>query len=180
MHLSRAEFDCAFEDFATSAFRLQLLSEYAVPEEATSLAAYLTGEPFPPRTPDAWVETMAAQVARGKSWTTVHLLPKRLTPYLRFLIDWGYVDDAARGARIRFLLPPHASRLRTLAPQDFWLFDDERLVLMHYSPIGEFLGAEEASSSAALASARKARAFALKHAVELRAILARRRSGSLG
>jgi hypothetical protein len=122
---------------------------------------------------------MARQVAQGREWTNVHLLPLRLTPYLRYIIDWGYACYDRVGAKIRFLSCKHAHEVRTLAPHDFWLFDDRVLVLLHYGPGGRFLRAEETSSPAALASAQQARDFALEHAEDLRAILARRRDGSL-
>lgn len=179
MYLSSSQFERLFATFQTSAFRLQLRGDYAVDAEQAEFEQYLAGGPLPDRSGNPWLETMASQVVQGRTWTTVHLLPHLLTPYLRYLIDWWYVYHDRAGARVWFLPHELAREIHDLAPHDFWLIDDRALVLMHYDPSGRFLGAEEASSAESLARARQARDFALATAEDLRAILARRRAGSL-
>jgi len=179
MPLSADEFQSLFGSFEKSAFRLQLLPEYEIVDEQEDYAKFLAGEPLPERSGIPWLKTMAGQVSRGREWTNVHLLPECLTPYLRYLIDWWYVYQDRAGARIRFLPHRYAQEIHALAPHDFWLFDDRVMILLHYAPSGELLEAEDASSPASLALARRARDFALPHAENLRAILARRRAGSL-
>ena len=179
MPLTKDEFQGLFRSFEKSAFRLQLLSEYVVPAEREDYAAYVAGEPLPERSGNPWLETMANQIARGRTWTTVHLLPDPLTVYMRYLIDWWYVYHARAGARILFLPPRYARDMHTLAEHDFWLFDDHVLVLMRYSPAGAFLEADSVSSPAAIVAAQQARDFALARAEDLRVILARRRAGQL-
>jgi hypothetical protein len=95
------------------------------------------------------------------------------------VIDWWYVYHDQAGARIGFLPSQTTRDILSLAPHDFWLFDDRLLVRMLYDVSGQFLEAVEDSSPAALDCARKARDFALTHAQDLRLILARRRAGYL-
>jgi len=173
------EFDRLFGSFEKSAFRLQLLPEYAVSDEDTEYRDFLAGEPLPERAGIPWLETMAGQVRRGRTWTNVHLLPERLTPYLRYLIDWWYVYHAHAGAEIRFLPYQYANEIQALAPQDFWLFDDTLVIHMRYGSAGEFLGVAEALAPQALHRAQAARNFALANSEDLRSMLSRRRAGEL-
>jgi hypothetical protein len=173
------EFRLLFRSFQKSAFRLQLLPAYRVMAEQEEFARYLDGEPLPERPGVPWLETMTGQVRKGRTWTNVHLLPKTLTPYLRYLTDWWYVYQARAGAEIRFLPSQYTNEMQSLAPQDFWLFDDRLLILLQYGEHGEFLGVDEASSPDTLRLAQKARDFALEHSEDLRAVLARRRAGTI-
>jgi len=168
-----------FATFETSAFRLQLWPEYDVPSERSEFVDYHSGRALPDRTGNSWLTTMAGQVARGRRWTNVHLLPAPLTPYLQYLIDWWYVDQARVGAEILFVPPEFAGALHTLASCDFWLFDDCRLILMRYDMSGRFLGAEAGTGPAALEGARRVRDFALQHAIDLQRVLEDRRAGRL-
>jgi len=179
MKLTPEAFQDLFDTFEASAFRLQLLPEYDVESERQELADHHAGGEAPDRSGNAWLATMAGQVAKGRSWTNVHLLPERLTPYLRYVIDWWYIDQARLGAYVLFVPSGFSGALQALAACDFWLFDDRRIIWMRYGKTRRFLGAEEDTTPAALKNARRARDFALQHAIDLRHVLADRRAGRL-
>ena len=179
MPMTPEAFQELFAAFEESAFRLQLLPKYDVAGERSELADYHSGAPAPDRTTNTWLATMASQVAHGRTWTNVHLLPERLTPYLQYVIDWWYVDQARLGAQVLFVPSAFAGELGALAAFDFWLFDDRTLVRMRYGKAGRFLGAEEDATPASLENSRRARDFALRHAIDLRRVLADRRGGRL-
>ena len=138
--LSRAEFSHLFSSFSTSAFRLETLPEYRVEGEAEELALFLQGKPLPPDGNEGWCRIVAAATQAGKRMQRVHVIPRRLTPYLRFEIEWGYLYSAEAGEEI--LLLPHDSPdqvFGTWPLHDFWVFDDRIYVRMHYDEAGGFL-----------------------------------------
>ena len=152
-----------------------LLPVYEVPEEREDYGLYLAGEPLPDRAQHRWMTLMRLQVRAGRTWTNVHLLSQPLTPYLQYLSDWWYRYQHQAGARILFLAPEHASTIRALASRDFWLFDDERVVVLEYDLKGKFQSAEDATSPESLAAVRRARDFAVQNAMSLRTLLSARR-----
>jgi hypothetical protein len=178
MSLTSEDLDHLFASFERSAFRLQLLPEYVVDAEREDYKKFLAGEPLPDRASVPWLEVMRHQAELGRTWTTIHLLPSHLTPYLRYLIDWWYVHHDRAGAKIGFLPNQYTREMSALAPYEFWLFDDVTLILLHYDLDGRFHGAKDASSEGALAAAQRARDFAIANALDLRTVLAQLRTGS--
>jgi hypothetical protein len=163
--------------FSASAFRLETLPEYRVAGEAEELALYLRGKPLPPDGNEGWCEIVAAATRAGKRMQRVHVVPRRLTPYLRFEIEWGYLYSAEAGEEI--LLLPHDSPgqvFGTWPPHDFWVFDDRIHVRMHYDGIGGFLFASLVGAPGEVEAYRCAKAVALAHAMPLQRYLAEVRS----
>ena len=174
--MDRAEFSKLFDTYAQDAFRLQTLTRYRVGHEDVDFQRFLAGHPFPDRTGNAWLDQIARNARAGKRLTNVHVLPERLTPYLRYLIDWWYVYWQEAGAEVRFVLPADAKQVLPHLPSDFWLFDGAIAVSMRYDPEGQFLGPERAED---VESYRQAKELALRHSVGLREVLALRRGGEL-
>lgn len=137
------ELGACFEAFR-SAFRLELLPEYRVPEEAEIFAAFRRGEQQPDRLPpayDPWLAMIRERTTAGSVMQRVHLVPDPPSDYVRFEITWGYPIMNAAGEDIR-LLRARESRfsLESLpVAKDFWLFDDERCFLMDYDVLGRFI-----------------------------------------
>src|ERR1043166_1443630 len=93
----------AFQEFDLEAFRLELLPKYDVPELRDRVALYLSGQPLPPESKTQWMDYVSKTVQAGKRIRRVHVVPARLTPYLRYEIEWGYLYTASAGEEI-FLL----------------------------------------------------------------------------
>jgi hypothetical protein len=179
--LSPAEFGGLFQSFTASAFRLETLSEYRVEESAQKVELFLKGTPLPPDGNDAWCQLVSAARTAGKRMSRVHVIPRRLTPYLRYEIEWGYVYSAEAGEEI--LLLPHdqpGELFATWPLPDFWLFDDgtnrRSCVRMHYDATGRFLFGQLVTDPSEIDTYRRARDVAIAHAVTLQQYLAEQRN----
>jgi len=134
----------AFENFGSSAFRLETLPTYVVDDEEPGLAAYRAGLGQPERSvrTSSWLATIAATTAQGRDWRRVRLLTEPLSFYESWELE-RYLETQACGEQIR-LLPRR--RHAELEGADFWLFDagtdDAVGYAMQYAASGEFLGAE--------------------------------------
>ncbi|MEU9146212.1 DUF6879 family protein [Streptomyces sp. NPDC048349] len=118
--LSGEEFGRLFETFQQTAFRLETLSVYDVEEEREEFERFLAGEDMGPDWDDnAWVRSMTD---KGKQVSRVHVLSSPLETI--GIIDLSELTVTG--------LPDH----------DFWLFDDQSVYQMHYTPEGAFIGAE--------------------------------------
>jgi len=125
-----------------SAFRLETLPQYLVPEEEDAFSEWKRGTLIPPRTPEN--SKLLAQIkrdaARGFRRYRVHILDQPLTAYLRFEL-YLYLDSVAVGAEVYVVDRDDHPVLADLH-EDFWLFDDEIAVRMIYDDEGHFLHLE--------------------------------------
>lgn len=133
-----------FRTFLHSARRLETRDRYRDPEEDDALARYLDGSPENPgyvASRDYWLRgTIRAAVDAGRCFTRVRVVPEPLTPYLRFgLYHCAFNVDA--GEDIRYLPRDRANAL-DLPGHDFWLFDEQRLALLWFTPDDRLLGAQ--------------------------------------
>jgi hypothetical protein len=160
--MNHDDFDALFERFERSAFRLEARDRYNVPDEQENLAAFLNGQQLPPRTPgnDSWLALVAAATASGRTIERVRIAARPLTDYTRFEFA-AYPENIAAGEKIRVLERDLRQDIdRTWAGDDFWIFDDETVVLLHYHEDGRFVRAEQVGNVDAYLFARQ-RALAL-------------------
>jgi hypothetical protein len=172
----RAQFSRCFDTFQRSAFRLQTLARYNIDDERAEFEDFMRGAPKPSHADDSWLAEIAANVRSGKRMLNVHVLPKGLTDYLRYAIEWWYGDRAAAGEEVRFVLPDDRWRLGP-SIADFWMFDDQTVALMHYDLDGRFLGPEILTEPVSVAPFVAIKSLALQHSIPLDQFLARRSSG---
>lgn len=136
--LSGEEFGRLFETFEQTAFRLETLSVYDVEEEREEFERFLAGGDMGPDWDDnPWVRSMTG---KGKQVSRVHVLRSPLTDYLRYELA-AYPGNITAGETIGII---DLSELTAtgLPDHDFWLFDDQSVYQMHYTPDGAFIGAE--------------------------------------
>ena len=170
------EFASLFQTFKTSAFRLEALPQYLVDEERSEFAAFQSGRPLPKERNAEWASLIRDAVSAGKSMSRVHLLPRTLTPYLRFEIEWAYAYSHEAGEDVRLLLDEKATDTdRQL--QDFWLFDDRIAIFMNYDDSGRFLGVTKADDRD-LSRLLSVRETLLSRSIGLTEFLARARNAS--
>jgi hypothetical protein len=151
-----------FESFRSSAFRLETLPEYRVPQDTESLAAFRNGESRPQARDDRpWLTTVRRAIARGARMQRVRLVSTPLTEYQRFQFRWGYEENTAAGEEISIL----DQRPDGLWAVDFWLFDDRLAVVLEYDDEGRFLRPVVAET---VEPYRQARDMALKSSVPFR------------
>jgi hypothetical protein len=134
------EFGECFTAFRYTAYRLETLQSYDVPQEEESLAAFLAGSPvsFGP-SKDGWTAVIAGAVAAGKSMRRVHVVEEPLSDYLRYEME-SYRPNVEAGEDVR-ILPVRPGEWPDLPRHDYWLFDSAELWLMTYDEAGHFLGA---------------------------------------
>lgn len=122
-----------------SAFRLETLPQYLVPQEVESFADWKAGKPMPVRTPEnhEGLARLKCDATRGFRRYRVHILDQPLTAYLRFEL-YLYLDGVAVGSEIYVVDRDTHPDLVELH-EDFWLFDDEIGVRMFYDDEGHFL-----------------------------------------
>jgi hypothetical protein len=156
--LSERELDQFFAShFHRSAFRLEVRDRYDMPAERDQLARYLAGEPGPdPDRSSPWLDELRTDTTAGKRWQWVHVVRGPLSPYLRMAFEWGYPANVRAGGQVRVLDLAEQDEPDGLADEDFWLLDDEAVLIMRYDDGGRYLGAEPADASE-LARYRRAR-----------------------
>lgn len=154
-----------------SAFRLETLPQYLVPQEAESFADWKAGKPMPVRTPEnhEGLARLKRDAARGFRRYRVHILDQPLTAYLRFEL-YLYLDSVAVGSEVYVADRDTHPDLAELH-EDFWLYDDEIGVRMFYDDEGHFLYPELIDD---LEPYREMRDTALAHAESLTDYLARK------
>jgi uncharacterized protein DUF6879 len=161
-----------FKNLKRSAFRLETLDSYDVGREDEDFRRFLAGEPLPLDNNDDWCDQVRAATQTGKTYERIHLLPPVLTPYLRYEIDWGYVFNAAAGEQISVITTDAPSATRALATTDFWLFDDETVLVMHYDATNKPAGITSVKDEKEVAAYRHIRDEMRDHATPLKEFLA--------
>ena len=130
-----------FQDFARSAFRLELHPVYTMPGEADELRRFRAGEKPPEDYHYGWLDTLAAAVQAGKTMRRVRVVTRPLPAYIHYEFEWGFVYNVAAGEDIRVLdLTDQPGP--TLPEHDFWLFDETTVVKLLYGPDGTQIGRE--------------------------------------
>jgi hypothetical protein len=136
----------AFKNFQVSAFRLETLPAYDVPDEVEELEAFRAGRPLPERSvrTSPWLADMAASTAAGAEWQRLRLISAQPTLYEAWEVG-RYVESQACGEQVRLL---DRAEHPELVGRDFWLFDagtpTEVAYLMRYDEHGGFHGADAA------------------------------------
>lgn len=124
-----------FDTFQDSAFRLEGLSAYSVPEETDALRYYSEYSHAPEGFNDDWATFVKEKVSTGKTMQRLRLLSDELTEYEKF--ETSSYSGLQNGEDIRI-----AKRSEHPFEYDFWLFDNKWIARMNYDTAGTFLGCE--------------------------------------
>lgn len=138
--LSPGAFDELLRGARRRIFRVEALPEYNVPADHAIFEKFISGIPLPPVTCSTtmqWFGSIKNHSERGVRFQRLRLVPEKVTPYLRYEIDWCYTYSKDFGEETRFQ-PIVATRqaLRT----DFYVVDDSQLIHIEYGPGGVWLG----------------------------------------
>jgi hypothetical protein len=120
-------------NFQVSAFRLETRPVYSVPQEAAMLAAFQRDGSLPDMSDHPWVKRVREHCGAGKRMERVRVTSRPMTGYERFEVAL-YPHSYAAGEDIRICDGGQ------LGEQDFWLFDDHTVILLHYDDEGSFQG----------------------------------------
>ncbi len=125
-------------NFQRSAFRLETLPAYFMPQEAEMLAAFKRGEDVKVPDDHPWPALVHHATHAGKTMQRVRVVTHPLSDYLRFELSL-YPRSVAAGEDIRVAsLDDHPELV--VCKQDFWLFDDIAVVVLDYDDRGGFQG----------------------------------------
>jgi hypothetical protein len=155
-------------NFQWSAFRLEVLPAYFIPQEAELLAAFRRGEDVTVPDDHPWPPLVQRATQSGKTMQRVRLVAHPLSDYLRFELSL-YPRSVEAGEDIRVASLDEHPEL-TACNQDFWLFDDEAAVVLDYDDRGGFLGSRPDPD---LGRYRNLRELALACSMELSAYTTR-------
>lgn len=139
------DLEVEFATFTRSAWRLCSRDEYDVggAEIGSILEWRQTG--YAPEPDNGWLPIVRAARRRGATVGRVQVLSRPLTEYARWLLSI-YPQNILAGEDVSIAYrDEHPDRLADLC-RDFWLFDDERVVVLHYDAHGCFLGAVNGST----------------------------------
>lgn len=147
--LSEREVDQFFaKHFHRTARRVEARGSYDVAAERGQLERYLAGEPGPdPDRSSPWLDELRRDTAAGKRWMWVYVVRSPLPDYMRMALEWGYPANVRAGAKVRILDLAERARPAGLVDEDFWLLDDDAVLIMCYGESGQLLGAEPAPAA---------------------------------
>ncbi|MCE7006584.1 hypothetical protein LWC34_27690 [Kibdelosporangium philippinense] len=139
MNLLQGEaFDVLFRTFEREAFHLEVQDSYHTPEESGPFQLFLSGQPDDLAWHKPWLDLIREVTTSGKRVTRARVVTVPHGDYTR----WGLTvaeHNIAAGEDIRWL-PRHLIDAADLTTDDYWLFDNERVVFTIFEPGGQFAG----------------------------------------
>ncbi|MGI5289169.1 DUF6879 family protein [Nonomuraea polychroma] len=164
--VSGDEFEKLFSSFERSAFRLETRERYHLAkDEEEPLRRFLAEEPDDLAWMSGWLDLMRHHVREGRSVRRVRVVSRPFSDYTRFSMSVARHSIPA-GDQIRYLDRVKAERLG-FPFSDWWLFDDQRLALLHLDEEDVLHGAEIITDSEIVARHRTWRDIAWRNAIPL-------------
>jgi hypothetical protein len=148
-------FDELFRTFQREAFHLEVQDSYHTPEESGPFQRFLAGQPDDLAWHEPWLDLIRDVTASGKRVTRARVVTVPHVDYTR----WGLTiaeHNIAAGEDIRWL-PRHLIDAADLTTDDYWLFDDERVVFTVFEPNGRFAGGAATTDPVIVAHCRAVR-----------------------
>ncbi|WP_406342822.1 DUF6879 family protein [Streptomyces sp. NBC_00648] len=131
-----------FDAFEREAWRFEAQPTYAMPKEQENIGRFLRGEPKPADHNARWHERVRAYVASGRSIGRVRIVRQPMTDYQRYQFAWGIPANIRAGEDIRVLDVTRSDHGLPLTGQDWWMFDDTRVVHLNFRPDGTQINRE--------------------------------------
>lgn len=139
MELLQGEaFDDLFRTFERTAFHLEVQDSYHTPSEAGPFQLFLNGQHDDLAWHQPWLDLVREASNAGRTITRARVVTVPHGDYTR----WGLViaeHNIAAGEDVRWL-PRHLVAADEISADDFWLFDDNRVVFTVFAPDGRFEG----------------------------------------
>jgi hypothetical protein len=157
-----------FRNVRRYAFRIEARDRYNVPDEKPSFDAFMAGR----RDLDdsvrsgPWYDMTRRAAAGGRPFTRVRIVSIPLGDYSRYAL-WAAQGNLQADEEIRYLDRDRAAALGlpVRPPHDAWLFDDERVAVLHFDDDDRFIGAELVDDAALVEQHQRWRDVAWKASV---------------
>lgn len=165
--ISQDEFNDLLRTFRRSAFRFEARSQYALDYEKEDFRRFLDGRPTAP--PEVgwwhpWLDQIARFAREGKTVTRTRVLAEPPTDYQRWEV-WATPWHARAGEDIRYMRRGTAERLGLPLDHDWWLLDDERLIVIRYTDADEIASKDLSTEPGTVAPYRAWRDLAVRNAI---------------
>ena len=164
--LTNKEWAQALRTFDRTAFRLELQNEYDEP--AGTVARFLAGNPQDPDdVPEfrEWATTIRSLTDQGKRIERVRVHHDPPSDYQRWE-RWAAQQTTAAGEVIRYMTRQRAHEVGLLpmaGPDDWWLLDDDRLVIMKFGSGGRLVASHLVTDPEYVSRARRWRDLAVHY-----------------
>ena len=168
--LEGRDFENLFRTFERTAFHLELKDSYHVPEESGPFGLFLDEKPDDFAWHQPWLDIVRAATRGGKVMTRVRVVTVPLSDYARWGLSVAPLNISA-GEDIRWL-PRHLARGIDFPADDYWLFDDRRLIFTVFHADGRFLGGTASADPAMIERCRRVRAQVWDRAIPHREFMA--------
>lgn len=142
-----------FRTFNRTAFHLELKDAYHVPEELEPFRRFLEGKPDDFAWHQPWLRLVREATQAGKSITRVRVVTVPHSDYARWGLAVAPLNIAA-GEDVRWL-PRHLATGIDFPADDYWLFDDTRVIFTVFEEDGRFAGGTEAFDPEIIEQCRK-------------------------
>lgn len=168
--LNDEEFLSEFTKIEYTAFRLELQPVYRVADEQVSIRKFLAGEPMDPAADiegcKPWWKLVGELTERGGRMERVRVFEDPPTDYQRWERTLGKWNEDA-GEVIWYITREQAHEIELLPAAgnvDWWLFDSQELVQLHFDSDGNRERTELVTDPEAVVQANVWRDLALYHA----------------
>ncbi|MGH3771323.1 MAG: DUF6879 family protein [Pseudonocardiaceae bacterium] len=152
--LQGREFDNLFRTFHHAAFHLELKDSYRAAEEIGPFELFMQGKPDDFSWHQPWLRLVWEATQAGKSITRVRVVTVPHCDYTRWGLTVAPLNIEA-GDDLRWL-PRHRVTEIDFPPEDYWLFDDNRVVFTLFEDDGRFAGGAQVSDPQIIEQCRKA------------------------
>jgi hypothetical protein len=155
-----------FRTFRESAFHLETREFYAMTNERDAFQRFLDGHPLSPAgLPwwQTWLDQMRELARQGKRIGRVRVLSEPPSDYQRWEL-WGTSWHIKAGEEIRYMSRRRAEQIGLPLNYDWWLFDDERLIVTRFTDSGEIAEKSLITDPGIIAQHRAWRDLAVRNA----------------
>jgi hypothetical protein len=165
--ISEAECSRLLASFSHSAWRLETYDTYHLDYEAADFQQFLAGRSAPPTEISwwrPWLDMVTAMTREGKRVGRVRILAEPPTDYQRWEL-WAAPWHAQAGEHIGYLTRTQANTLGLPTEYDWWLLDEQSVIVMRFDEIGRIAGKDLVTDPGIVAEHREWRDLAVRHAV---------------
>lgn len=134
MGLSQEEFQALFPGVKRDALHMNMRDSYGTETELPHLASWKAGEPDDLMWLRPWCDLVRRHAAAGRTFRRINIVSEPLSEYQQWSLTVEQPMVEA-GQDIRWVSRRMVSEL-CLPGNDYWLFDDELVVFMHYTGNG--------------------------------------------